>query len=106
RDGTRAGYDLELVGAIAEAVSVPVIASGGAGSADHVRQAFTDTGASAALVAGILHDGTTTIAELKAAVAAAGLPVRQAVRVPGDGDGPRPVVAAWTGRAAGEETWR
>jgi imidazole glycerol-phosphate synthase subunit HisF len=77
QDGARTGYDLELTARIAEAVSVPVIASGGAGSADHVRDAFMLAGADAALVAGILHDGTTTVGALKAFLADAGIPVRQ-----------------------------
>jgi imidazole glycerol-phosphate synthase subunit HisF len=77
QDGRRSGYDLELTARIAEAVRVPVIASGGAGDADHVRDAFLLAGADAALVAGILHDGTTTIAALKEFLAAAGIPVRQ-----------------------------
>jgi imidazole glycerol-phosphate synthase subunit HisF len=57
-------------------VSVPVIARGGAGNAEHVRDAFLLAGADAALLAGILHDGTTTVGALKAFLAAAGIPVR------------------------------
>jgi imidazole glycerol-phosphate synthase subunit HisF len=76
RDGARDGYDLELTRAVADAVSVPVIASGGAGSAAHVRAALTDGGADAALVAGILHDGVTTVRALKDAMREAALPVR------------------------------
>lgn len=76
QDGQRSGYDLRLTAAIVEAVPVPVIASGGAGSAEHVRDAFLLAGADAALLAGILHDGTTTIGQLKGALAAAGVPVR------------------------------
>ncbi|MFZ5444916.1 MAG: imidazole glycerol phosphate synthase subunit HisF [Myxococcota bacterium] len=76
RDGTRAGYELELTRAIADAVDVPVIASGGAGNAQHLVDAFVKGHAEAALVAGILHDGTTTVGALKAAMAAAGLEVR------------------------------
>jgi cyclase len=75
-DGRRAGYDLELTARIVEAVRVPVIASGGAGNAEHVRDAFQLAGADAALVAGILHDGTTTVAELKRVLDEAGIPVR------------------------------
>ena len=75
-DGRRDGYDLELTGEIASAVAVPVIASGGAGSAAHLRDAFVLAGADAALVAGILHDGTTTVGALKRELAAAGIPVR------------------------------
>jgi cyclase len=76
RDGARAGYDLELTRAVASAVDVPVIASGGAGSADHVRAAFVDGQADAALVAGILHDGLTTVRALKGVLAGAGLLMR------------------------------
>lgn len=77
RDGARDGYDLALTRAVADAVSVPVIASGGAGTAAHVREAIVAGGADAALVAGILHDGTTTVASLKDAMRAAALPVRE-----------------------------
>jgi imidazole glycerol-phosphate synthase subunit HisF len=77
RDGARTGYDVELIRAVASAVSVPVIASGGAGSAAHVCDAF-EAGADAALLAGILHDGLTTVHAVKRAVADAGLPVRAA----------------------------
>lgn len=77
RDGVRNGYDLALTRAVADAVSVPVIASGGAGNASQVCEAFTEGGADAALVAGILHDGTTTVAELKMAMRNAPLPVRE-----------------------------
>jgi len=77
RDGARIGYDLELTRAVSEAVSVPVIASGGAGTADHVRAAIAEGSADAALVAGILHDGTTTVRALKDAMRAAALPVRE-----------------------------
>lgn len=77
RDGRRDGYDLALTRAVAEAVDVPVIASGGAGNAAHVCAAITEGGADAALVAGILHDGVTTVATLKDAMRAAALPVRE-----------------------------
>lgn len=76
RDGACTGYDLELTAAIADVVSVPVIASGGAGTAQHVVEAFTRGGAEAALVAGMLHDGTTTVGAIKAALRDAGLEVR------------------------------
>ncbi|MFL5574497.1 MAG: imidazole glycerol phosphate synthase subunit HisF [Gemmatimonadaceae bacterium] len=76
RDGARTGYDLELTRAVADAVDVPVVASGGAGRAEHVREAIVDARADAALVAGILHDGVTTVRALKAALAGAGVPVR------------------------------
>jgi cyclase len=76
RDGARQGYDLALTRAVADAVSVPVIASGGAGSAEHVRDAIVEGGADAVLVAGILHDGLTTVRELKNVLARADIPVR------------------------------
>lgn len=75
QDGARTGYALELTRAVAEAVEVPVIASGGAGEAKHLAEAFA-YGASAALVAGILHDGLTTVGALKTEIAASGLPIR------------------------------
>lgn len=75
RDGTRDGYDLDLISAVATAVTVPVIASGGASEAGHLVEAL-DSGASAALVASILHDGNTTVSALKTALRAAGIVVR------------------------------
>jgi imidazole glycerol-phosphate synthase subunit HisF len=78
RDGTNSGYDLDLTGAIAEAVGVPVIASGGAGELEHLAEALR-AGADAALAASIFHFGTHSIAEAKAHLAAAGLPVRVTV---------------------------
>jgi cyclase len=75
RDGARTGYDLELTAAVAAAVEVPVIASGGAGEAAHVAAAL-EAGADAALLAGVLHDGVTTIAAIKRALAEAGVAVR------------------------------
>ena len=77
RDGARSGYDLELTHAVADAVPVPVIASGGAGEARHVCEVLTAGGADAALVAGILHDAVTTVTDIKHAMRQAGLPVRQ-----------------------------
>ncbi len=77
RDGVRTGYDLELTRAVADAVNVPVIASGGAGSAEHIAAALREGGADAALVAGIVHDGTTSVAEIKRALARDGLTVRE-----------------------------
>src|SRR3954468_23324500 len=74
RDGARTGYDLALTRAVADAVPVPVIASGGAGSAAHVRDAIVEAHADAALVAGILHDGLTTVGALKEALASADVP--------------------------------
>lgn len=78
RDGARIGYDLELTRAIADAVDVPVIASGGAGSAGDVVDAIVSAHADAALIAGIVHDGTTTVGAIKHEMAAASLPVREA----------------------------
>ncbi len=75
RDGTNSGYDLELTRAVAEAVDVPVIASGGAGKLDDLVEAL-EAGADAVLVASILHYGHHTVAEIKAHLAAAGVPVR------------------------------
>ena len=75
RDGTNDGYDLALTRAVAEAVGVPVIASGGAGRLEHLAEALR-SGADAALAASIFHYGAHTIAEAKAALAAAGIAVR------------------------------
>ncbi len=80
RDGARTGYDLELTRAVADAVAVPVIASGGAGQPEHVIAAFQEGHAEAALVAGMIHDGTTTVGQLKTALRAAGLQVRGGAR--------------------------
>jgi cyclase len=76
RDGARSGYDLELTRAIAEQVDVPVIASGGAGNAEHVRAALKEGRADAALVAGILHDGVTTVGAIKSLLRESGLGIR------------------------------
>jgi cyclase len=76
QDGARTGYDLALTRAVADAVNVPVIASGGAGNANHVLDALGGGGADAALVAGILHDGLTTVREIKSLLAANDIPVR------------------------------
>ena len=78
RDGARIGYDLELTRAVADAVNVPVIASGGAGTAQHVIDALGSGHADAALVAGILHDGVTTVGAIKALLVANRVPVRRA----------------------------
>jgi cyclase len=75
RDGTNDGYDLALTGAVASAVRVPVIASGGAGTLDHLAEALR-AGADAALCASIFHYGQHTVAEAKAHLAAAGIAVR------------------------------
>jgi cyclase len=76
RDGTNAGYDLALTAAVAEAVTVPVIASGGAGELRHLAQAV-EAGADAVLCASIFHYGHHTVAEAKAEMALAGVPVRR-----------------------------
>ncbi len=76
RDGTKDGYDLALTRAIADAVTVPVIASGGVGSLQHLVEGVTQGGASAVLAASIFHFGEATVAEAHAALAAAGLAVR------------------------------
>jgi cyclase len=90
RDGTRSGYDLELTRAVAEAVRVPVIASGGAGDAADVVDVLTVGGASAALLASTLHLGIVELGALKRRLAALDVPVRPV---------PRPVtsteIAAW-----------
>ncbi|WP_121115000.1 imidazole glycerol phosphate synthase subunit HisF [Croceibacterium ferulae] len=75
-DGTKAGYDLELTRAIADRVSVPVVASGGVGTLDHLVEGVTKGGASAVLAASIFHFGTHSVAEAHAALRAAGLPAR------------------------------
>ncbi len=76
QDGQRNGYDLELTGRIVEGVGVPVIASGGAGKPEHLVSAFKLAGADAALVAGIFHDGTYTIAQVKRELTEAGIAIR------------------------------
>jgi len=76
RDGTRSGFDLELTRTVAEVVGIPVVASGGAGTAEHVRAVLVEGRADAALLAGILHDGTTTLRALKGELLRTGLPVR------------------------------
>ncbi|MGA1410449.1 MAG: imidazole glycerol phosphate synthase subunit HisF [Prochlorotrichaceae cyanobacterium] len=76
-DGTQAGYDLDLTRTIAESVEIPVIASGGAGNCQHIGEALTTGKAEAALLASLLHYGQLTIAEVKAHLAQAGIPVRQ-----------------------------
>ncbi|MEW4447355.1 imidazole glycerol phosphate synthase subunit HisF [Qipengyuania sp. JC766] len=75
-DGTQAGYDLELTRAIADSVTIPVIASGGVGSLRHLVEGVTEGGASAVLAASIFHFGTRSIAEAHAALRDAGLPAR------------------------------
>lgn len=76
RDGTKQGFNLPLTRAVADAVTVPVIASGGVGTLDHLVEGIRDGHATAVLAASIFHFGTYTIAQAKAHMAAAGIPVR------------------------------
>ena len=76
RDGTKGGYNLPLTRAIADAVDIPVIASGGVGTLDHLVEGITEGHASAVLAASIFHFGTFTIGQAKAHMAAAGIPMR------------------------------
>jgi cyclase len=76
RDGTKAGFDCELTAAIAGGVSIPVIASGGAGNAQHFVEVFTQGRADAALAASIFHFGTHAVSELKQTLLQAGVPMR------------------------------
>jgi cyclase len=78
RDGTRDGFDVQLTRAVAEAVGIPVIASGGVGTLDHLAQGVTEGRADAVLAASIFHFGEHTVAEAKATMAAAGITVRPA----------------------------
>ncbi len=79
RDGTRSGYDLALVRAIADRVSVPVVASGGVGGLDDLVAGIRDGHASAVLAASIFHFGEASVADAHAALAAAGIPVRRPI---------------------------
>jgi cyclase len=76
KDGTKAGYDIELLAAITNSVPVPVIASGGVGALEHLYQGFTAGGADAVLAASIFHEGTHTVGEAKKFLAAKGVRVR------------------------------
>ncbi|MAH84346.1 MAG: imidazole glycerol phosphate synthase subunit HisF [Rhodospirillaceae bacterium TMED8] len=76
RDGTKQGFDIPLTRAVADAVTIPVIASGGVGNLDHMVQGITEGHASAVLAASIFHFGTYTIGETKAHMARAGIPIR------------------------------
>jgi cyclase len=76
RDGTLDGYDLELTRAVARAVDVPVIASGGVGTLEHLAEGLTEGEADAVLAASIFHYGTYSIAEARRFLAARGIPVR------------------------------
>ncbi|TAN60359.1 imidazole glycerol phosphate synthase subunit HisF [bacterium] len=80
RDGTKDGYDIALTRAVSTAVSIPVIASGGAGTIEHMREALTSGGADAALAASIFHYGEYTIAEAKEFLASRGVRVRPAFK--------------------------
>lgn len=75
-DGTKAGFDLEMTKAITEAVSIPVIASGGCGSLEHFAQVFQKTGCDAALAASLFHFGELTVPQVKAYLAKQNIPVR------------------------------
>jgi imidazole glycerol-phosphate synthase subunit HisF len=79
RDGTKSGYDLEITRRISESVSIPVVASGGAGHPEHLRDAFTRGAADAAIVASIVHYGEHPIPELKRYLRSAGVEVRDAI---------------------------
>jgi cyclase len=80
RDGTRSGYDLDLIRAISDRVSVPVVASGGVGGLDDLVAGIRDGHASAVLAASIFHFGQASIGDAHAALAAAGIPVRSPIR--------------------------
>ncbi|OAN66779.1 imidazole glycerol phosphate synthase subunit HisF [Magnetospirillum moscoviense] len=76
RDGTKQGFNIPLTRAVADAVTIPVIASGGVGTLDHLVEGIIDGHATAVLAASIFHFGTFTIAQAKAHMAAAGIPIR------------------------------
>jgi cyclase len=80
RDGTKAGFDLGLTRAVSDAVPVPVVASGGVGTLDHLAEGVTKGGASAVLAASIFHFGIFSIAQAKEHLAKCGVPVRQSVK--------------------------
>ena len=85
RDGHQTGYDLDLLRAISDSVEVPVIASGGAGTPQHLYEALTEGGAEAVLAASIFHFGTYAIADLKRYLAGQGIPMRPVEGAPGGG---------------------
>jgi cyclase len=76
RDGTKSGFDIALTRAVADAVRVPVIASGGVGTLDHLVEGIRDGHATAVLAASIFHFGTWRVGDAKARLAACGIPVR------------------------------
>ena len=80
RDGTKSGFDLALTRAVSDAVPVPVVASGGVGTLDHLVEGVVQGGASAVLAASIFHFGEFTIAQAKQRLAEAGVPIRQISR--------------------------
>ena len=88
RDGTLDGYDLELTRAVARAVDVPVIASGGVGTLEHLADGLMEGEADAVLAASIFHYGTYTIAQAKEFLAARGVPVRPVTPAPDAGGAP------------------
>jgi cyclase len=98
RDGTREGYDIELTRAVAERVSVPVIASGGVGNLEHLRAGLVEGRADAALAASIFHDGQHTIDEAKTYLRTHGVRVRPSIAM-GAGGGPGESSAATRGSA-------
>ena len=81
-DGTQNGFELRITRAVAEAVEVPLIASGGAGTVEHMREVVVEGGAEAALAASIFHFGTIRIGEVKRYLAEHGVPVRPTAQVP------------------------
>ena len=75
-DGTKAGFDIEMTRAVTQAVSIPVIASGGCGSLEHFAQVFEETGCDAALAASLFHFGELTVPQVKDYLARRNIPVR------------------------------
>jgi cyclase len=94
RDGTKDGYDLDLLAAVTRSVAVPVIASGGAGTPEHLAAGLA-AGAAAVLAASIFHQGTYTVAEVKEHLAAAGFPIRPVRPLT---PGPSPIARPTPGR--------
>jgi len=78
-DGTNEGYELTLTSLITNAVSIPVIASGGAGNCEHIRDVFVEAGADAALIASMVHYGRYTVSRIKAYLAERNIPVREII---------------------------